>query len=39
LGVELLPAIVVIEAKRVRARLEQPRGCVDIKELLAQWLK
>jgi thioredoxin-like negative regulator of GroEL len=39
LGVERLPAIVVVEAKRVRARLEEPRGCADIKELLARWLK
>lgn len=39
LGVEQSPAIVVIEAKRVRARLERPRGCADIKETLAPWLK
>jgi thioredoxin-like negative regulator of GroEL len=39
LGVEQPPAIVVVEAKRVRARLERPRGCVDIKAALAPWLK
>ena len=39
LGIEAAPAIVVIEARHVRARLERPRGCVDIKETLAQWLK
>lgn len=39
LGVEGPPAIVVVEAKRVRARLEQPRGCVDINTTLAPWLK
>ena len=39
LGVEQAPAIVVVEAKRIRARLERPRGCVEITTLLAPWLK
>jgi thioredoxin-like negative regulator of GroEL len=39
LGVAQPPAIVVVEAKRVRARLERPRGCVDIKATLTPWLK
>lgn len=39
LGVEQAPAIVVVEAKRVRARLERPRGCADINATLARWLK
>jgi hypothetical protein len=39
LGVEQPPALVVIEEKRVRARLEQPRGCTDITAVLAPWLK
>jgi thioredoxin-like negative regulator of GroEL len=39
LGVERTPALVVVEAKRVRARLEQPRGCAEIKSTLAPWLK
>ena len=39
LGVERTPAIVVIEAKRVRARLERPRGCVEITQTLARWLR
>jgi hypothetical protein len=39
LGVERPPAIVVVESKRVRAKLEQPRGCVDIKATLSPWLK
>ena len=39
LGVEQSPAIVVIDAKRVRARLERPRGCAEITRLLAPWLK
>jgi thioredoxin-like negative regulator of GroEL len=37
--VEQPPAIVVVEAKRVRARLEEPRGCADIQSVLAPWLK
>jgi thioredoxin-like negative regulator of GroEL len=39
LGVKGVPAIVVIEAKRVRARIERPRGCVELTTLLAPWLK
>ena len=38
LGVQRSPALVVVEAKRVRARLEQPRGCADITTTLAPWL-
>ncbi|HEY8028551.1 MAG TPA: thioredoxin family protein [Gaiellaceae bacterium] len=38
-GIEHTPAIVVVEGRRVRAKLEQPRGCRDIQELLAPWLK
>jgi hypothetical protein len=39
LGVEQPPALVVIEEKRVRGRLEQPRGCAQITALLEPWLK
>jgi thioredoxin-like negative regulator of GroEL len=39
LGVESAPAIVVIEQRRVRARLERPRGCADLQAALAPWLK
>ena len=39
LGVEQLPTFLVIEGKRVRARLERPRGCVQITKALAPWLK
>jgi hypothetical protein len=39
LGVRQPPAIVVVEAKRLRARLERPRGCTDIHATLAPWLK
>ncbi|MBV8079690.1 MAG: thioredoxin family protein [Actinobacteria bacterium] len=38
-GVERLPAFVVVEGRRVRARLEEPTGCVEIREALARWLK
>lgn len=37
--VEALPTLVVVENKRVRARLETPRGCRDIESLLAPWLR
>ena len=39
LGIQQAPAIVLVEEKRVRGRLEQPRGCVEIAELLRPWLK
>jgi thioredoxin-like negative regulator of GroEL len=39
LGVEQAPALVVVEAKRLRVRLERPRGCADIRATLAPWLK
>jgi thioredoxin-like negative regulator of GroEL len=34
-----VPTLVVVEDKRVRARLEAPRGCRDIQRLLAPWLR
>jgi len=37
--VEDVPTIVVVEAKRVRARLVSPRGCRDIEQLLGPWLR
>ncbi len=39
LGVASPPAIVVVEARRIRARLEQPRGCAELTTTLAPWLK
>jgi len=33
-----VPTLVVVEGKRVRARLERPRGCRDIEGFLAPWL-
>jgi hypothetical protein len=38
-GVESPPAIVVIEGGEIRVSLEQPRGCSEIRSLLAPWLK
>jgi thioredoxin-like negative regulator of GroEL len=37
-AVERLPTLVVVEGKRVQARLERPRGCKEIEEFLAPWL-
>ena len=37
--IEDVPTIVVVEGKRVRARLASPRGCRDIERLLAPWLR
>jgi thioredoxin-like negative regulator of GroEL len=37
-AIEELPTLVVVEGKRVRARLERPRGCREIEEFLAPWL-
>jgi hypothetical protein len=33
------PTIVVVEARRVRGRLSQPRGCEEIQSFLAPWLR
>jgi hypothetical protein len=33
-----LPTLLVVEAKKVRGRLEQPSGCSDIENFLAPWL-
>ncbi len=34
-----VPSFVVIEGKQVTGRLEQPRGCQDIEQFLAPWLR
>lgn len=34
-----VPTIVVVENKRVQGRLASPRGCRDIEQLLAPWLR
>jgi thioredoxin-like negative regulator of GroEL len=37
-GVDEIPTLVVVEDKKVRARLTRPRGCRDIESFLAPWL-
>ena len=36
--VDAVPSLVVVEDKRVQARLEQPRGCNDLACFLDPWL-
>ena len=38
-SIERFPTLVIVEGKRVRARLEQPRGCRQIEDFLAPWLR
>jgi thioredoxin-like negative regulator of GroEL len=38
-GITSLPTLIVIEDKRVQARLEEPRGCRDIERFLVPWLR
>jgi hypothetical protein len=38
-AIEHLPALVVVEDKRVRGKAERPNGCAEIRSLLAPWLK
>jgi thioredoxin-like negative regulator of GroEL len=38
-GIENPPVLVVIENKRIQARLEQPRGGLEIQNALATWLR
>lgn len=37
-GVAMMPTLVVVEGKAVRAKLEKPRGCREIEHFLAPWL-
>jgi thioredoxin-like negative regulator of GroEL len=37
--VERVPAVLVVEDKRVRLRLEGPRGCRELEEALRPWLR
>ena len=37
-GVDAVPTLVVVENKKVQARLERPRGCREIERFLAPWL-
>src|SRR5215216_5551831 len=38
-GVTELPTIVVVDQRVERARLQRPRGCKEIEELLGPWLR
>jgi thioredoxin-like negative regulator of GroEL len=38
LGAETVPSLVVVENRRVRARLERVSGCKEIEHLLEPWL-
>jgi thioredoxin-like negative regulator of GroEL len=37
-AVDSVPTLVVVDGKRVRARLVKPRGCEEIEQFLAPWL-
>jgi thioredoxin-like negative regulator of GroEL len=37
-GVDCFPTLVVVEDHAVRARLDLPRGCREIEQLLGPWL-
>jgi thioredoxin-like negative regulator of GroEL len=37
--VDEVPTLLVVADHRVRARIGRPRGCVEISELLAPWLR
>ena len=39
LGAKTVPSLVVVESRRVRARLEGVTGCKQIEQLLAPWLE
>jgi thioredoxin-like negative regulator of GroEL len=36
--VDVLPTLIVLEDKRIRARIATPRGCAEISRTLAPWL-
>jgi thioredoxin-like negative regulator of GroEL len=38
-AIDEVPTLVVVEDKRVKGRLAGPRGCRDIEQLLAPWLR
>jgi thioredoxin-like negative regulator of GroEL len=37
--IDAIPALFVVADKQVRARLDKPRGCAEISQALAPWLK
>ena len=38
-GVTTVPTLAVLEGKRLRGVLAEPRGCADIEEFLSPWLR
>jgi thioredoxin-like negative regulator of GroEL len=38
-GVKRVPALAVVEGKKVKSKLEIPRGCREIEHFLGPWLK
>jgi thioredoxin-like negative regulator of GroEL len=38
-GVSALPSLLVVSDRQVRARIDRPRGCADIKQTLQPWLR
>jgi hypothetical protein len=38
-SVDEVPTLCVVEGSRLRGRLEAPRGCREIEQFLAPWLK
>jgi thioredoxin-like negative regulator of GroEL len=38
-GIETIPTLVIVEQKRVRGQLRDPRGCRDIETFLSPWLR
>ena len=38
-GVDAMPTLMVVQGKKVRARLERPRGCREIERFLSPWLQ
>ena len=37
--IEVTPTLVVVDQKKVRGKLAEPRGCNDIQTFLSPWLK
>ena len=37
--IDEVPTLVVVDGRHVKARLAHPRGCRDVEDLLAPWLK
>jgi thioredoxin-like negative regulator of GroEL len=37
--VDEVPTLLVVENRQIKGRLSHPRGCRDIEDLLAPWLK